>query len=383
MKKAIILSALILPFLLLSGNANASPVSSREIKIDFFYSTNCHFCAEEEKFLDNLEKKYPELEIQRWEITGDGNIELLKNFYQAHNVPAETQGRVPILFVQSRYFAGYNGETTTGKIIENYILRLLNKETPDDQQNSEEIYLPVLGKISPAKYSLPALAIILGLLDGFNVCSLGALVLILSLVLAFRSRFKIIFLGGLFLLSTAVIYGFLIFFWSKIFSFAGIYLRKLELLVGILSLVGGFYFLRNFFKFRKKTPACEIEGGWGKNIIARLRKETKKMFLTKNIFYIILGVLIFNAAITIIEFPCSAAIPLVFAGILAKASLPSAQYFLILALYMVFYLLDEILVFLLAVWTMKIWAPSSKFTVWSSLFGAVILLAFGIYYLCG
>ncbi len=329
----------------------------------------------EKSFLDNLEKKYPELKIKKWEITKDNNSELLAQFYQNYQVPAETQGLVPVIFIKDRYFVGYDSDETTGQIIKDYILE---SKTPSQ---TDKINLPILGKIDTAKYSLPVLAAVLGLLDGFNVCSLGALVLILSLVLAFRSRFKIIFLGGLFLVSTAIIYGFLIFFWSKIFSFAGIYLRKIELLVGIMSLAGGFYFFRNFLKFRKKTPACEIESGWGKNIISKLSRETKKMFQTKNIFYIILGVLIFNAAITIIEFPCSAAVPLVFAGILAKAGLPSVQYFFHLVLYMIFYLLDEILVFLAAVWTMKIWAPSSKFAVWSSLFGAIILLSFGIYYL--
>ena len=42
--------------------------------------------------------------------------------------------------------------------------------------------IPLIGEIDLAKYSLPAQAVVLGFFDGFNVYSLGALVLILGLV---------------------------------------------------------------------------------------------------------------------------------------------------------------------------------------------------------
>jgi hypothetical protein len=48
--------------------------------------------------------------------------------------------------------------------------------------------LPWIGEIAPADYSLPALAVILGLVDGFNPCAMWVLVYLISLVAILRDR---------------------------------------------------------------------------------------------------------------------------------------------------------------------------------------------------
>jgi len=45
--------------------------------------------------------------------------------------------------------------------------------------------------------------------------------------------------------------------------------------------------------------------------------------------------------------------------------------------------LDEIIVFLIALFTMKIRLASNKFVIWLSLIEAIVLSAFGLYYLSG
>ncbi len=95
------------------------------------------------------------------------------------------------------------------------------------------------------------------------------------------------------------------------------------------------------------------------------------------------NVLLFAAIITIIEFPCSAMVPVAFAGILAQARLPALFYLLYITLYLIFYLLDEIIVFLIAFFTMKVWLTSSKITTWITLTEALILFILGFYYLFG
>jgi len=59
--------------------------------------------------------------------------------------------------------------------------------------------LPFLGEIRLGDLSFPVMAVALGALDGFNVCSLGALLLVLSLVLAFKSKKRIVLFGGTFI----------------------------------------------------------------------------------------------------------------------------------------------------------------------------------------
>jgi hypothetical protein len=93
--------------------------------------------------------------------------------------------------------------------------------------------------------------------------------------------------------------------------------------------------------------------------------------------------LLFAGVITVVEFPCSAAIPLFFAGILAKAQLPAINYLIYIAIFIFSYMLDEIIVFLIATFTMTVKLASPKFVIWITLAEAVILFLLGAYYLFG
>ncbi len=352
-----------------------------KVEINFFYSPTCPHCAEEEKFLNGLEEKYSEIKVNRFSVSNRNNIELLKEFYKEYEVPLEYYGMVPITFTNERYFLGFNEEI--GKGLEDCILECKAGKTSEDVTIIDlegNIDIPIIGKVNIKKYSLPVLAVVLGILDGFNVCSLGALVLILGLVLAIKSRKKTLLFGGIFIITTAVVYGLLIVIWYHIFSFLIPYMRIMQILIGILGIGGGIYFFKEFLKFRKQGPTCEI--GAGKGIMAKF--SSKFQYSLKNSANIVLllgSILLFAGIITIIEFPCSAVVPVAFAGVLAQSGLSTFSYLLYITLFLVFYMLDEIIVFLIAFFTMKIWLASSKAITWITLLEAIILLALGFYYL--
>lgn len=352
-----------------------------QIEINFFYSPTCLHCAKEERFLDGLQKEYPEIKINRFSVFIKDNIELLKEFYKEYEVPIENYGMVPITFTNERYFVGFNGEIE--KAIEGCILECRAGKISEDVSIIDlegNINIPIIGKVNIRKYSLPVLAIILGILDGFNVCSLGALVLILGLVLALGSRKKTLLFGGIFIITTAVVYGLLIVIWYKIFSFLIPYMRTMQILIGLLGIGGGIYFFKEFLKFRKQGPTCEI--GAGKGIMAKFSSRFQNSLKNSaNILLLLGSILLFAGIITIIEFPCSAVVPVAFAGVLAQSGLSTFSYLSYIALFLVFYMLDEIIVFLIAFFTMKIWFASSKAITWITLLEAIILFALGLYYL--
>jgi len=156
----------------------------------------------------------------------------------------------------------------------------------------------------------------------------------------------------------------------------------MQLIIGVLALGGGIYFFRQFLKFQKQGAVCEIEGGQkiASKFFTKIQKSFKK---SKNIFTILSSICLFAAIITIVEFPCSAAVPVVYAGILSQAQTPSFQYIFYIALFVLFYMFDEIVVFLIAVFTTTIWIGSKKFITWITLIEAIMLSLFGIYYLFG
>lgn len=364
--------------LLVFAQEDTTPVYQQKtiLEISFFYKIGCFHCEAEEKFLDKIEKEYPEVKINRYSITEPETYEILGKI--AKEKGAEKYiGLVPLTFVGDKFFLGFDNENGVGKDIENVIREQLGY--PPLLPGNGDFTLPLLGKIDLNKYSLPSLAVILGFLDGFNVCSLGALTLILGLVLTLRSRTKILFLGGAFILTTALIYGILIFIWYQIFSLLVPYMRTMEILIGILAMTAAFYSFKQFLKFKKQGPVCEMSG---KSISSELIQKVKEAIRKPGKVITLTGaVLLFAAIITIVEFPCSAALPVVFAGILSKANLSILSYLSYLSLYLLFYLLDEIIVFLVALFTMKIWISSSKLTLWFSLVAAIIMFLLGIYYL--
>lgn len=333
-------------------------------EIHFFYSETCPRCIAEQEFLNKVEQEYPEIKINRYLVTDPSNHELMRELLKKHGAE-KYFGAVPLTFIGDDFVLGFDKSK-----IEASIQKQLSPFAPNGATGDKA-----------SKYSLPVLTIIMGTLDGFNVCSLGALILILGLVLALRSRKKILLFGGLFILITALIYGFLIVFWHQLFSLLAPYQKAMAILIGIISLAGGIYFLKEFIKFRKQGPVCETTDN---RIVSKFSSKIQKTLKNpRSIIAAIISVLIFAAVITIVEFPCSAAVPLTFAGILAKAQLSAILYFFYIALFILFYMLDEILVFLIALFTLKLWLTSSKFVTWIILVEAIVLFALGFYYLVG
>ncbi|MCD5396507.1 MAG: hypothetical protein LR000_02490 [Candidatus Pacebacteria bacterium] len=362
--------------LLILGELN-TVFAANKIEIIFFYKEACPFCVKGEVFLNELEKKYPEIAIKRLPVLERENIQLLKQLYEKYDVPQHFWGRVPITFIQDKYFLGFDKEI--GKNIESYILSLQTKVPSSIPSQKKRIKIPLIGEIDLAKFSLPILAGILGFFDGFNVCSLGALVLILGIVLAIKKRIQILILGGVFLLTTGIIYGILIIFWHRLFLILSPYLRRMEIVIGLLAVLGGIYFLREFLKFRKRGPVCEFAG-----ISQKLSAKIQKVFEKRAGILTLAGaVFLFALIITIIEFPCSAVLPVIFAGILSEAKISTFPFLFYLLIYLLFYLLDEAVVFLVSVFTLKLWVASPKFVTFLNPVASIILFLLGAHYLFG
>jgi len=359
------------------------PVLAQEktykLEVNFFYSETCPHCKAESAFLDKIESKYPDVKFNRHPISQADCRKELIDLCTKYNLE-QYIGLVPLTFVGEEFFLGFDNEAGIGKQIEDSIKRQLSSLTPNGTSENKT-HLPILGEIDLTKYSLPAQAVILGFFDGFNVCSLGALVLILGLVLILKSRPKIILFGGLYILVTAVVYGVLIFLWYQLFYYLGPLIPIMNVFVGILGIGGAIYFLRQFLKSRKADLTCDSQGN---RIINKHSLKIQEAFKQSGrIWGLIIGVLIFASVITIVEFPCSAVIPVLFAGIMAHAKLSLFAYIFYLIVYLFFYMLDEIIVFLIAVFTMNIKIASGKTMKWLNLIEAIVLFGLGIYYLVG
>jgi len=343
--------------------------NNKSPEIIFFYSPTCPHCLKEQTFLDILQAEQPELKINRFLASDSAHHEALKVLLAKHDA-ARYFGIVPLTFVGEIFLPGFDSEITTGASIREALLG-----QPANGPPTESLIDQLLG----GELALPLVAAGLGFLDGFNVCSLGALILILGLVMTLKSRRLVVLMGGTYLLVTAIIYGLLLVVWHQIFTWLAEYVIWLEYLVGLIALVAGVVFLRTYWRQRRTGPMCGQTQGqkiasWFRGFI------TKSLGHKGGVALALLGVLAFAAVITVIEFPCSAGVPVAFAGLLASRGLDTLTAFGYILIFLLFYLLDEILVFSVAAWKLKIWLTSPKFTQVALLIeGLALLFMAGLY----
>ena len=346
-----------------------------------FYSPTCPHCREEKKFLEKIEREYPDLVMYQYDVALRGNQALMKQLAQMHDAE-DLLGGVPLTFVGEHHFIGFDKESTTGVEIENAIKETLGTGeivTSDSEDRGKSFNVPFLGTIYAEDFSLPMLAILLGFLDGFNVCSLGALVLIIGLTLKLQRRKAIVLLGGTFIVTTAIIYGGLIVFWAKLFEYFGSKVDYVKILVAFMALAGGIYFLKEYLRMRKQGAMCELSES---KLINSMMERTGKAFEDNTKLLGLLGsVLLFAAVITIVEFPCSAATPLVFAGVLSASGISAMAQTGYIALFVLFYMLDELIIFGIAAYRLKLWMTSGTFTKYAVLTEAIILIVIGLIFL--
>ena len=79
-----------------------------------------------------------------------------------------------------------------------------------------------------------------------------------------------------------------------------------------------------------------------------------------------------------IELACSAGLPAIFSSILAQNDLPTYQYYQYLLLYVAIFLLDDIIIFSLAMMMLKVTGISTKYRRVSALIGGLIMLFIGL-----
>lgn len=367
-----IISVLLLLFFLFQAPPVLGQENKQELTIYFFWSQGCPHCASAKTFLSEMEQKYPQITVKDYEFSK--NIGLIKEFYQNYEVSSREQGFVPAIFTRDKYFVGFSEQI--GKEIENYVQEYSGEITTPA---SQKVKIPFLGEIDTENFSIPFLTVVLGTLDGFNICSLGALVLILGLVLALKSKRKILIFGGVFLLTTVAAYGTLVFLWHRLFVVIAPHIRRMEIVIGILALAGAVYFLKEFLKSRKSEAVCQFGG-----ISKKLAGKIQRVFEKKSSIIVLIGaVLLFAVIVTIIEFPCTAFFPVLFVSILAKAEISIYSSLFYIGLYIFFYMLDELIILLVAVFTFKIWIASPKFITILNLFVSVLLFLLGFYYFFG
>jgi glutaredoxin len=410
-------------FLVVFLLAFSLPVNAAEsVNAYLFYGEGCPHCAQESEFLESLKIEYPELEIKRFEIYyNQDNAKLMKTIGETLNISISG---VPFLFIGDQYFIGYS-EGVTSVEIENKINNCLEKKCPDvveiilDFQKTEEeiknsgdniigststeeiinfpeenkenfsgidseinnvketkikdINIPLLGKINISDFSLPVLSVFLGFLDGFNPCAMWTLLFLISLLLGMKDRKRMWILGSAFIVSSAAVYFVFMSAWLNLVLFLG-FIIWLRIIIGMVALGGGAYSLKEFF-FNKNVAVCKVVNNDKKQ---KVFEKLKKIISQKSFLLSLGGIIILAFLVNLVELVCSAGLPAIYTQILALNNLPLWQYYLYILLYILFFMLDDLFVFFVAMITLQMTGITTKYAKYSRLIGGLAMLIIGL-----
>lgn len=361
------------------------------LTIYFFYGSGCPHCDKELKFLESLQEKYSGLEIQSFEIyLHRENAKLLQKI--GENLEVDLSG-VPFSVIGGKTFIGY-AESITSAEIENQIKKCLKEECLDpvseimQAENKGEdnfldknkiigtqklINLPVLGEVDALKFSLPALTVIMGFLDGFNPCAMWALLFLISLLLGIKNRKRMWILGTAFIIVSALVYFLFMVAWLNLILFLG-FIAWVRFGIGALALGGGGYNLKKFFT--DKDGGCKVTGSEKRQkFFQRL-----KFVVGQNNFWIAFGgIIVLAFMINLIELICSAGLPAIYTQVLALNDLSGWQYYLYVLLYIFFFMLDDLFIFFMAMITLEMTGLSTKYSRYSQLIGGFIMVIIGLF----
>lgn len=376
MNKKIFLIIIALAFLLIPFKAEA-----KELTINLFYGKECPHCEDEQKFLDTLKKQYGDnIEIKKFEVWHDSdNNDLLTKVRKA--LKNEDTG-VPYTVIGTYGFTGYS-EDTADKIrnlVKDNIKEPIGDIIDDVKSGKEiseikkidnnDVTVPILGKVDAKTVSLPLLAVVIGLADGFNPCAMWVLLFLISMLLGMKNRKRMWMLGVTFILTSAVMYTLFMVAWLHIAASA-MQQVILRTLIALVAIIAGAYNLNKYFK---EPDGCTVTNKkQRKQIFEKIKKFTKE----KSLILALVGVITLAITVNLVELACSAGLPLLFTSVLAMNDLNTFEYGLYIFIYIFFFLIDDIIVFLIAMKTTEVTGLSTKYGKYSSLIGGILMLLIG------
>lgn len=341
-------------------------VGDGKVNIYFFHKTSCPHCKKEGKLLDSLEQKYENINIYRFEVSGDSQN--AKYLDEVKKLFDETSGGVPYTVIGTETFLGYNsyvGEKLE-KTIQNYLG--IKKET---EQEKATFNLPILGKTDAKEVSIPFVAILLGVIDGFNPCAMWVLLFLINMFIDMKDKKKMFILGYAFLFTSALVYFLSMLGISVVLNVTAV--KQIQILIALVALVAGVLNIRTYIKTRNDTGCHVVDDKKRKKMVKRVIKITKQ----ESLFLALIGVIALAASVNLVELACSLGFPAIFSEILALNNVTGPLRVLYLIIYVFFYMIDDLIVFTIAVSTFTIAAKSTKYTKYVNLIAGIIMILIG------
>lgn len=362
---------------------------TKELNIYLFYGDKCPHCAELEKFLEQYLDDNKNVILNKYEVWS--NKENQEKYKEVQKILNDYSNGVPYLIIGNNVITGYDSEITPERI-KNTITYYSNFDykdkvgiylgtTTEEEENLKEdgkkyedaeVNIPILGKKKSKEVPILLSTILIGLVDGFNPCAMWILIFLISMLLGMKNVKRKWALGITFLLSSALVYFLFLISWLNL----AVFLNNIILIRMGISIIAVFFGILTILKFFfvKEDDGCEVVDKSGRK---KIINSIKKIIKEKSFILALFGIVVLAASVNVIELLCSLGLPVMFTQILTINEVSKTAQIIYSLIYVFFFLIDDIVVFTIAMKTLEIKAISNKFGKYSHLIGGIIMLIIG------
>lgn len=402
-----------------------SPAVAQEeelVTIYFFWGNGCPHCADAIPYIRGLLDEFPRLRVQAFEVWyNEENAQILQQVAAGFGFEAKF---VPTIFIGEKSWQGFSDAIASEirSTVEGYMTSgdpnkaadflegaigtdlpvseeaIAQTETPtatviataeptealtpvatpgaeatEVPASQKEIDVPLFGKIDLSHQSAFVSTLLIALVDGFNPCSIWVLSMLLSITLHSGSRKKVLIIGLIFLTVTALIYALFI---SGLFTFFKVvkFMGWIRVVVALVALFFALVNIKDYFWY-KEGLSFTIDDKNKPGIYKRIRAL---MDAGDSFGGLVGGTIVLAAGVSLVEFACTAGFPVLWTNLLNAQNITTLTFILLLILYMLIYQMDELAIFLVAVFSLKASKVEEKHGRILKLIGGVLMFALAI-----
>jgi glutaredoxin len=382
--------------------ARAEPAEAaagnERVAVTLFYTPGCPHCAKALRFLSAFSEREPRVWLRFFELGDDERI--TDAFIALSRQHGNDPPGVPMIIAGESVFVGYGDDTTSGAEIEAAVRACFDKNCRDPAAQQlaraglsggpaavppsdpkagvqrpplpETVTIPLLGDVSLKGLSLPVLTVLLAAIDGFNPCAMWVLVFLIGLLIGMRDPFRMWLYGSVFLLTSGAVYFVFLAAWLNAFLFVGA-LPAIRVGVGIFALAAGAWYVAEFW--RNPEGECKVTTPGAR---VKLMDRMRAAVAEPSTVMALLSIMGLAIAVNTIELLCSAGIPAVYTQVLSMADLSPAAYYGYLMLYILVFMLDDAVIFVLAMVTLRQTGLMGTYARYSHLIGGIVLTGIGL-----
>lgn len=374
--------------------AVAYAVTEAPAELELFAREGCPHCDDAKRLATSLGASRPGLRILVHDVVENpAALQRLETLARQSGVSGPA---VPAFYVQGNLIVGYAGANTTGARI---IALLDSPESPGQAAakaakagnacaivetsscsasagalQDDAIDIPLVGlRVTVGEMGLPLFTIVIGLLDGFNPCSMWVLVFMIAMLASLKDRLKLLLIAGTFVAVEGIAYFAFMAAWLNLFFLVGIS-RVSEIILGAIAGLAGLINLKDFWAFGRGFSLAIPE-----TAKPRLYARMRQILQSGHLAAALAGAVAMAVLVQIVELMCTSGFPALYTRILTLRHLDHWRYYAYLLLYNAAYLLDDIVVLAIGVATLsqrRLQAHEGK---WLKLISGLVMIGLAAY----